>query len=108
MALHDIVLAIAGGPLAYPLAPLGSGPPRHDRLCVAGGPPDGVGLVTLLARAARHDVWQFFCLGTVLDVIASRDVEAIADGDHRAKVWCEPGALATGARGPASRTVASR
>ena len=49
-----------------------------------------VQLVTELSGAERHEVWQFFSFGMLLNVMASLDLEAIADHDEWAKVWCDP------------------
>jgi AcrR family transcriptional regulator len=63
---------------------------------------DGYGelveLVTRLSGAEPHEVWQFFSFGMLLNVIASLNLEAIADEVEWAKVWCDPSALITAAR----------
>jgi AcrR family transcriptional regulator len=57
-----------------------------------------VALVTELSGAAPHEVWQFFSFGMLLNVIASLDLEAIADEAEWAKVWCSPEELMAAAR----------
>jgi AcrR family transcriptional regulator len=52
-----------------------------------------VEFVTQLSGAAPHEVWQFFSFGMLLNVIASLNLEAIADEVEWAKVWCDPSAL---------------
>jgi AcrR family transcriptional regulator len=63
---------------------------------------DGYGqlvhLVQDLSGAEPHEVWQFFSFGMLLNVIASLNLEAIADEVEWAKVWCDPSALMTAAR----------
>ncbi len=49
--------------------------------------------VTRLSGAAPEQVFQFFSYGMLLNVVASLDLQAIADHDAWAKAWCEPGAL---------------
>jgi AcrR family transcriptional regulator len=55
--------------------------------------------VTELSGAAPHEVWQFFSFGMLLNVIASLDLEAIADKDEWAQAWCAPSELMAAARG---------
>jgi AcrR family transcriptional regulator len=57
-----------------------------------------VELVTRLSGAEPHEVWQFFSFGMLLNVIASLDLEAIADEVEWAKVWCDPSELIAAAR----------
>jgi AcrR family transcriptional regulator len=57
-----------------------------------------VARVTELSGAQPHEVWQFFSFGMLLNVIASLDLEAIADESEWAKVWCDPSALMEAAR----------
>jgi AcrR family transcriptional regulator len=57
-----------------------------------------VARVTELSGAQPHEVWQFFSFGMLLNVIASLDLEAIADESEWAKVWCDPSALMDAAR----------
>jgi AcrR family transcriptional regulator len=59
---------------------------------------DTVELVTRLSGAEPHEVWQFFSFGMLLNVIASLDLQAIADEVEWAKVWCEPSDLIAAAR----------
>jgi AcrR family transcriptional regulator len=54
--------------------------------------------VTELSGAEPHQVWQFFSFGMLLNVMASLDLEAIADHDEWAKVWCDPSELMAAAR----------
>jgi AcrR family transcriptional regulator len=58
-----------------------------------------VELVTELSGAARHEVWQFFSFGMLLNVIASLDLGSIADKDEWAQAWCAPAELMAAARG---------
>src|SRR6266545_4784569 len=53
--------------------------------------------VTRLSGAQPHEVWQFFSLGMLLNVIASLDLEAI--DDEWARQWCSPEGLIAAARG---------
>jgi AcrR family transcriptional regulator len=57
-----------------------------------------VTLVTEISGAEPHEVWQFFSFGMLLNVIASLNLEAIADDVEWAKVWCDPSELITAAR----------
>jgi AcrR family transcriptional regulator len=57
-----------------------------------------VELVTRLSGAEPHEVWQFFSFGMLLNVIASLNLEAVADEVEWAKVWCDPSALMEAAR----------
>ena len=57
-----------------------------------------VQLVQELSGAEPHEVWQFFSFGMLLNVIASLNLEAIADEVEWAKVWCDPSALMEAAR----------
>jgi AcrR family transcriptional regulator len=59
---------------------------------------DLVQLVMRLSGAEPHEVWQFFSFGMLLNVMASLDLEAIADDVEWAKVWCDPSALIEAAR----------
>jgi AcrR family transcriptional regulator len=59
---------------------------------------DLVGLVTELSGAAPHEVWQFFSFGMLMNVMASLDLQAIADEEEWAKLWCAPGELMAAAR----------
>jgi AcrR family transcriptional regulator len=65
---------------------------------VRGGYGDLVELVTRLSAAAPHEVWQFFSFGMLLNVMASLDLEAIADEVEWAKIWCDPTELIEAAR----------
>jgi AcrR family transcriptional regulator len=58
-----------------------------------------VEVVTRLSGAAPHEVWQFFSFGMLLNVMASLDLQAIADDVDWAKVWCDPSELMSAARG---------
>src|SRR3954470_2480808 len=60
--------------------------------------------VTELSGAEPHQVWQFFSFGMLLNVMASLDLQAIADHDEWAKVWCDPGELMAAARGAGAST----
>jgi AcrR family transcriptional regulator len=57
-----------------------------------------VEFVMELSGAEPHEVWQFFSFGMLLNVIASLNLEAIADDVEWAKVWCDPSALMEAAR----------
>jgi AcrR family transcriptional regulator len=57
--------------------------------------------VTELSEAAPHEVWQFFSFGMLLNVMASLDLQAIADEVDWAKVWCAPAELMAAARAAA-------
>ena len=46
--------------------------------------------VTRLSGAAPDVIWTFFSHGMLLNVIASLDLEAIADSEPWAKAWLEP------------------
>jgi AcrR family transcriptional regulator len=59
---------------------------------------DLVEFVMQLSGAEPHEVWQFFSFGMLLNVIASLNLEAIADDVEWAKVWCDPSALMAAAR----------
>jgi AcrR family transcriptional regulator len=59
---------------------------------------DLVQLVMRLSGAEPHEVWQFFSFGMLLNVMASLNLEAIADDVEWAKVWCDPSALIEAAR----------
>ena len=54
--------------------------------------------VTRLSGAPPEQVWQFFSHGMLLNVIASLDLAAIAEGEPWAKAWCSPGDLIRMAR----------
>ena len=56
--------------------------------------------VTRLSGAAPEEVWQFFSHGMLLNVIASLDLQAIAEQDEWARAWCEPGELIRRRVGP--------
>jgi AcrR family transcriptional regulator len=49
--------------------------------------------VTRLSGAQRGEVFQFFSYGMLLNVVASLDLQAIADRTDWAQAWCEPGEL---------------
>lgn len=49
--------------------------------------------VTRLSGATPAEIWQFFSHGMLLNVIASLDLQAIADRDEWAKAWSMPGEL---------------
>lgn len=49
--------------------------------------------VTRLSGAKPERVWQFFSTGMLLNVIASLDLQAIADHDDWAKAWSAPSEL---------------
>jgi AcrR family transcriptional regulator len=49
--------------------------------------------VTRLSGAQRGEVFQFFSYGMLLNVVASLDLQAIADHTEWAQAWCEPGEL---------------
>jgi len=49
--------------------------------------------VTRLSGAPPAEVFQFFSHGMLLNVVASLDLQAIADQADWAKAWCEPGEL---------------
>jgi AcrR family transcriptional regulator len=49
--------------------------------------------VTRLSGAPPEQVWQFFSHGMLLNVIASLDLPAIAEGEPWAETWCSPGDL---------------
>ena len=49
--------------------------------------------VTRLSGAPPQEVWQFFSHGMLLNVTASLDLPAIAEGEAWAKAWCSPGEL---------------
>jgi AcrR family transcriptional regulator len=59
---------------------------------------DLVEFVMQLSGAEPHEVWQFFSFWMLLNVIASLNLEAIADDVEWAKVWCDPSALMAAAR----------
>jgi AcrR family transcriptional regulator len=59
---------------------------------------DLVERVTQLSGAEPHQVWQFFSFGMLLNVMASLDLEAIADEEEWAKQWCSPSELIEAAR----------
>jgi AcrR family transcriptional regulator len=52
-----------------------------------------VKLVTRLSGAEPAQVWQFFSYGMLLNVVAALDLEAIADREQWAGLWCDPGEL---------------
>jgi AcrR family transcriptional regulator len=54
--------------------------------------------VTRLSGASPEQVWQFFSHGMLLNVIASLDLPAIAEGEPWAESWCSPGELIRMAR----------
>lgn len=49
--------------------------------------------VTRLSGAPPEKVWQFFSNGMLLNVIASLDLQSIADRDEWARSWSAPGEL---------------
>jgi AcrR family transcriptional regulator len=59
---------------------------------------DLVERVTELSGAEPHEVWQFFSLGMLLNVMASLDLEANAGDEEWAKAWCSPAELMAAAR----------
>jgi AcrR family transcriptional regulator len=54
--------------------------------------------VTRLSGASPEQIWQFFSHGMLLNVIASLDLPAIAEGEPWAESWCSPGELIRMAR----------
>jgi AcrR family transcriptional regulator len=65
-----------------------------------------VKLVTRLSGAEPHRVWEFFAHGMLLNVIASLDLDAIADRDAWAAAWCDPVELIRLASGIAPASAA--
>jgi AcrR family transcriptional regulator len=57
--------------------------------------------VTRLSGAQRGEVFQFFSYGMLLNVVASLDLQAIADRTDWAQAWCEPGELIPESQPPA-------
>jgi AcrR family transcriptional regulator len=57
--------------------------------------------VTRLSGAQPGEVFQFFSYGMLLNVVASLDLEAIADRKDWAQGWCEPGELTLKPQPPA-------
>ena len=57
--------------------------------------------VTQLSGATREEVFQFFSHGMLLNVVASLDLQAIADRDEWAKAWSQPGELIAKSQAPA-------
>jgi AcrR family transcriptional regulator len=49
-----------------------------------------VELVGRLSSAEPYRVWEFFAHGMLLNVVASLDLDAIADRDPWAAAWCDP------------------
>ena len=75
------------------------------------GPRDPGARARGLRRAGRRghaalgrdagEVFQFFSHGMLLNVVASLDLQAIADRTDWAQAWCEPGELIARSRPPA-------
>ena len=61
----------------------------HVRACYG----EVVREVTEISGAPPALVWQFFAHGMLLNVVASLDLAAIAEGDEWAAAWCAPGDL---------------
>ena len=57
--------------------------------------------VTRLSGAKPGEVFQFFSYGMLLNVVASLDLQAIADRTDWAQAWCEPGELIANSPPPA-------
>jgi AcrR family transcriptional regulator len=57
--------------------------------------------VTRLSGAQRGEVFRFFSYGMLLNVVASLDLQAIADRTDWAQAWCEPGELIPESQPPA-------
>jgi AcrR family transcriptional regulator len=49
-----------------------------------------VEIVTRLSGAEDHKVWEFFAHGMLLNVIASLDLQAVAESEAWAAKWAEP------------------
>jgi AcrR family transcriptional regulator len=56
--------------------------------------------VTRLSGAPPAEVFQFFSHGMLLNVVASLDLQAIADRSAWARAWSQPGELIAGAQPP--------
>ena len=56
--------------------------------------------VTRLSGATPEAVFQFFSYGMLLNVVASLDLQAVADRDDWAKAWSQPGELIAKTQAP--------